>query len=1184
MKNLLGLILFLLLGFFQLASSQTAPTFKINNPGVLSGAAGSFVEIEIHLDNIANLGVTGVNFRLTYDPNVMFISRNFLDIEGSIMEDGIPSANDLNRGELLVVITNPESAPITKNGLLVKLGAYLLAAGNPNVALLPRAEPQNPPLSPAPAQAAVFPSSPYSASVTGEPAISITIGSVTGSPNSTVDIPLTINELDDRGVRGFLFEVRFDPSLIEFSSSQATTIRRDGAIIGPSGTTGVTINVDNTNGVLRITGASTSYYTSNQTGRFFAIRGTLKNTGGTGAISLPYTAGLSYLNSGLPYGSNVGSVTVQQSPGILTLSQTSTSLPPEGGSAQINVTNTGEGPLNWSVSSGQAWISISPASGSGNGSFSITGAANTTFQPRTATVTVSAPGASGSPATVTVTQAANNLPQPSIESINPNSAQAGSTLNVSIAGTGFIQGLTTFSFGSGISVNSTSVNSTTAATVNITIAGSATAGARTITVTNPAPGGGSATLANGFTVTQPIVPVLSVTPTSISASSDGGITAVNIANTGTGTLSWTATSSQSWVTLSQSSGTAPSVLNATVAANASATSRTATITITASGATGSPATVTVTQSGVAVTNPVPTITGINPNSASLGSNLNVTISGSGFVAGLTSVNFGEGVTTNSAVVNSPNSLTANITVSGSTGAGTRNVTVTNPAPGGGSATLASGLTLIADVQMSIDPTTVSLTNNASTVAYTISFSGGSGSWNIESSQSWVLLSTNSGSGNGSVVATIESNTGTQSRIATITLTSSQATNSPVQAFITQSGITIPPPTAVADSYDGLANTRLVVNQPGVLSNDILPSGVTQVIAQLEGNAVTEFGTLNLASNGGFTFDPALNKAGIVTYQYRAINPQNNGFTTSTITIRTFPAPPTTGGSTNPTGIEIASGGLLEWDPVNGASSYSIEYQNQPFGAGATVVNNIISNRVTGLTQPRFNIPSNLPKDVVFYFRVNATVGTLTSAFSNPRTFVVIDRPPAPTLVLPVNNAKAVPSRPTFTWRSSKSASSYTLEILDTSNFGAPVTRYTSIKDTIFTVPVDLTGGPTYYWRTLAVNGAGQSDSSPIFYFSRGTATSVDLEEDIPTTFAILPNYPNPFNPTTNLRFSLPVASTVKIEVFDLSGRVVMTIAPRSYTAGTHSAILDASSLGSGLYVYTIRAGDFIGTGKLTLLK
>lgn len=85
-------------------------------------------------------------------------------------------------------------------------------------------------------------------------------------------------------------------------------------------------------------------------------------------------------------------------------------------------------------------------------------------------------------------------------------------------------------------------------------------------------------------------------------------------------------------------------------------------------------------------------------------------------------------------------------------------------------------------------------------------------------------------------------------------------------------------------------------------------------------------------------------------------------------------------------------------------------------------------------------------------------------------------------------------------------------------------------------------------------------------------------------YQLLQNYPNPFNPSTKIEFSIPVSSVVKVTVFDMLGRAVATLNNEMLPAGFHSVDFNASDLSSGVYLYTIEAGDFIQTKKMTLLK
>lgn len=104
-----------------------------------------------------------------------------------------------------------------------------------------------------------------------------------------------------------------------------------------------------------------------------------------------------------------------------------------------------------------------------------------------------------------------------------------------------------------------------------------------------------------------------------------------------------------------------------------------------------------------------------------------------------------------------------------------------------------------------------------------------------------------------------------------------------------------------------------------------------------------------------------------------------------------------------------------------------------------------------------------------------------------------------------------------------------------------------------------------------------------------TDSTTDIREipaTLPDRFALEQNYPNPFNPTTTIRFSIPssVKDVVTLRVYDLLGREVATLVNGSLTAGSYETTFDASLLASGVYLYKLQAGSFVGTRKMLLMK
>jgi hypothetical protein len=90
--------------------------------------------------------------------------------------------------------------------------------------------------------------------------------------------------------------------------------------------------------------------------------------------------------------------------------------------------------------------------------------------------------------------------------------------------------------------------------------------------------------------------------------------------------------------------------------------------------------------------------------------------------------------------------------------------------------------------------------------------------------------------------------------------------------------------------------------------------------------------------------------------------------------------------------------------------------------------------------------------------------------------------------------------------------------------------------------------------------------------------------DTPQAFALAPAFPNPFNPTTTLSYTLAETSTVRLAVYDVAGRQVAVLSDGLQTSGTHQVNFDAAGLPAGLYLARLEANGRSETQKLLLVK
>ena len=142
----------------------------------------------------------------------------------------------------------------------------------------------------------------------------------------------------------------------------------------------------------------------------------------------------------------------------------------------------------------------------------------------------------------------------------------------------------------------------------------------------------------------------------------------------------------------------------------------------------------------------------------------------------------------------------------------------------------------------------------------------------------------------------------------------------------------------------------------------------------------------------------------------------------------------------------------------------------------------------------------------------------------------------------------------------------------------------------FSVPLPTVAFPRFYFEN-------NSGSAATVYFDNikfhaiQIPTAIGPGSALPKEFALEQNFPNPFNPTTTIRFSVPVAGHVSLVVYDLLGNEVATLVNEDRVAGTYNEVFDAASgrgergsLASGVYFYRLAAGSFSETRRLLLLK
>ncbi len=267
---------------------------------------------------------------------------------------------------------------------------------------------------------------------------------------------------------------------------------------------------------------------------------------------------------------------------------------------------------------------------------------------------------------------------------------------------------------------------------------------------------------------------------------------------------------------------------------------------------------------------------------------------------------------------------------------------------------------------------------------------------------------------------------------------------------------------------------------------------------------------------------------------------------------------------------------FSWHPVSNALYYELEISRDVSFRSVIFEKEIYDTSRT--------VELGLAYDSTYHWRVRAVTHQFVTGWSDAWQFsTLLPVPDAPHWE-PDDHGKAVELPVHFAWAASDYAETYRLQVSLDSDFEIVAADTANIADTELVLD-DLAGGVTYYWRVSAGNRSGESGWSATRSFTTVVTRSGDPAGEIPVEFALDQNYPNPFNPSTTIRFSLPESVPVYLEVYNVTGeRIATLVNGQQMPTGRHSVTFDASGLSSGMYVYRLRAGDFVRTRPMILVK
>lgn len=244
-----------------------------------------------------------------------------------------------------------------------------------------------------------------------------------------------------------------------------------------------------------------------------------------------------------------------------------------------------------------------------------------------------------------------------------------------------------------------------------------------------------------------------------------------------------------------------------------------------------------------------------------------------------------------------------------------------------------------------------------------------------------------------------------------------------------------------------------------------------------------------------------------------------------------------------------------------------------------------------------HFPSDSAYDVPAY-SVVTLIGDLDG------TVYTAGTPGSAILEYPVSRDTLGPADTLLVWHSTPKASSYELQISPDSLFSFLQVDTTGITDTLVHLrsyinrPISYPPNPylpppnalklntKYYWRVVAQNDSGSGSYSQTWSFETPQhVTAVDEPAgNGPRVFSLNQNYPNPFNPSTTISYTVGREEHVVLSVYNVLGQRVATLVNGRQRPGDYVVQFDASSLASGVYVYSMIAGEFSSSREMVFLK
>ena len=255
--------------------------------------------------------------------------------------------------------------------------------------------------------------------------------------------------------------------------------------------------------------------------------------------------------------------------------------------------------------------------------------------------------------------------------------------------------------------------------------------------------------------------------------------------------------------------------------------------------------------------------------------------------------------------------------------------------------------------------------------------------------------------------------------------------------------------------------------------------------------------------------------------------------------------------------------------------------------GATLDYSFDTVVISNTTWQAFNLSlENVPvsDSVYIYFYCNTNPGSQRAIFDDisiVKSVIVAGLPSEPTALTALANSS---TNINLSW--ADNSTNETNFIIERRMEGSAVWNVIdTVGENIVTYSDNpLNANTIYHYRVYANNIAGNSPYSNIASDTTFAVTGIISNSNTHAEYNLYNNYPNPFNPSTKIKFDLPNNANVKLLVYDINGREVASIINKGLLAGSYEYNFDAAALSSGIYFYSLITDSFIDTKKMILIK